>query len=162
MVDSNQRGLSRFQLRLRPTFRRQPWMAVRLDGTMRSGRIVVKGTGGTATTLQIQKYDLCQARGPVSPTFPGSWHTSMRLRERAVLAEKSSITRGMDGGRHWESLLRDGGPKPGGRFGPRRRRQAPSLTTTHGSERVLRHTGVVIPPGFRHRDVTFGSVREVS
>ena len=46
----NQRGLSRFQLRLRPAFRRQPWKAVRLDGTMRSGRIVVKGTGGNADT----------------------------------------------------------------------------------------------------------------
>ena len=116
------------------------------------------------------RYTLCLAFGvtagpkvrPLSSTricdanLPGRWHTSMCFRERAVLVDKSSRTRGLDGGRHWESLLRDGGPKPGGRFGPRRRRQAPSLTTTRGSERALRHTGVVMPPEFRHWDVVFG------
>ena len=37
----------------------------------------------------------------------------------------------------------------------------PSLASTRSSERVLRHTGVVMPPGFRHRGVVTGLVQKV-
>ena len=35
----------------------------------------------------------------------------------------------------------------------------PSLDSTHGVGRVLRHTGVVMPPGFRFRGVAAGSTQ---